>query len=162
MIGHFPFPVHPSYMSRVTYFTILRDPVERIISLMNYHRWNVSAPNRKIVEDLEDRDALTALLHPSLGHHNAITRFFGRPGDPFAAYQVACMYFSHIGHVEEIDKTFEWLKCHGLSSGQPVEVNSSRDKSQVEISYRDRAFIRAHLDDDLRLHDMLVNRPVGS
>lgn len=154
LFGHFEFSLFEPLIGEARFFTILRDPVERIVSLLAYHRWNESAPYAGMVRDKTDRDALTLLLSHKLPVHNEITRYFGRPGDALAAFQVARRHYDHIGHVVSLDDTFSWLRLEGLSDGEPMKLNATPDP--YEVSLEDQAFIRSHVMEDLKLHDMLI------
>ena len=84
-----------------------------------------------------------------------MTRYFGKPGDSFAAYQIAKRHYSHIGHINEIQKTFEFLQGLGLSDG--IEINTNVSKEAYDINLADRSFIRGQIGEDLRLHDLLMS-----
>lgn len=59
LIGHFPFGVHQHIKRPCTYFTMLRNPVERVISFYYYYRAR-AAP--KLVEHLSFADFLESPL----------------------------------------------------------------------------------------------------
>lgn len=154
IFGHFPFPVDARFLGECDYFTVLRDPVERVVSYLAYHRWNETAPFRKQIASLSDRDALTVILGPRTGVANEICKYFGRPGDSTAAFKVAQRHYMHIGHVERIGETFEFLKQRGISDGREIQVNDTKEPMDIKLS--DRSFIRSQVMEDIRLHDMLV------
>jgi len=56
--------------------------------------------------------------------------------------------------VENIRETFSWLAKNGYSDGEEMKVNDAKDGYQVSLA--DRAFIRSHLYEDLKLHDLLI------
>lgn len=153
LFGHFEFPVLNRFLDAASYFTVIRDPVDRFISDLSYHRWNQNAAQHTLIKPLSDRAALTVLLSGPRGS-NVLTNYFGRPGNVTAAFQVACQHYKHIGHVENIRETFSWLAKNGYSDGEEMKVNDAKDGYQVSLA--DRAFIRSHLYEDLKLHDLLI------
>lgn len=155
--GHFFFGIHQYMKKSFTYLTLLRDPIEQIISLYYFIRRSPNHGLYSLAQNLDLKDFITANNAAIQGQmNNPQTRFIsGSTSSPdleIAKYNLQ-RYFSVVGITERFDesvylmkKQFGWkdisYKRENVSHKRPL-------KSQVSSSVLQLIEERTHLDREL-------------
>jgi hypothetical protein len=167
LCGHIPFGLHDHVPQPFTYVTIVRDPVERIISYYYYvarrpdhfHHQVVAGGKMSLAEYIE---------LPHIWVHDAQAKIFAGfdspslpPRDLLAlAMDNLAQYFAVVGLTERFDETLARIGRHmnwPPISYQPTNVTKDRPKqTQISPALLDR--IRELNQLDLELYDWAVRR----
>ena len=161
VIGHFEFGIHRDLGQPFEYVTILRDPVQRVISHYRHFCYNRSLPAVTLDGHVNSLDEVLE-TGESMEMDNLITRLLCGsegvcPSDRVNRewYERALAnlgYFRFVGHQERSDEAWAQLcVSYGWNRGTLRQVNVLFD-SPMEVSARTRAAIAAYNKYDLMLY----------
>ncbi len=118
LYGHFSYGVHRLLDIAPHYFTVLREPVERVISLYgHYARVNDSQWHRKIQQGLTLKEMISS--HLAGGMNNHITRIIA--GHPYKSREV-------ITDLKYLDRAKANIEKHYVFTGTTSNLQSDVEK----------------------------------
>lgn len=161
VVGHFSFGIHEHLRKPWTYLTLVRDPIERVISLF-CHICRYGHLHRKVVDENLSIDQFVQDLHCT-GADNDQTRRISGKNPPFGECNGAMLamakenlarHFSIVGVTERFDETLILIKRRLRWSVEPVYrsglVNKERPRArQLSTSTLDAIKGRNQLDSEL-------------
>lgn len=139
--GHFAFGGHQFISCPADYFTLLRDPVKRVVSHYHYIYRSPSLPKHEIVRDMSLREFV---LNDELNDANLQTRMLLGLSASKLSQQVSVLdavkdnienHFSVVGLVEKFDETLVLLR-QAYKWSFPVysrQNKTSKKQKKVEI-----------------------------
>jgi hypothetical protein len=170
--GHLPFGVHEWISRPATYFTLLREPVERVVSHYNYvKRTPQHALYRQVTkEKMTLADYVSSGINYELD--NGQVRLISGVDDnvPFGgcssdllrqAHRHLADYFTVVGLVDYFDETLLLLRQALKWRRYPLYVpqNVTRERIPIrEISPGTRALIEKHNSLDCELYEFVAGR----
>ncbi|HBL10851.1 MAG TPA: hypothetical protein DD379_05495 [Cyanobacteria bacterium UBA11162] len=136
--GHMTFGLHQFLDCPYTYITILRNPVDRIISVYYYLLQSPNHPQHHLVKNKTLQD----FVQSGTAHNNCQTRFIaGKPNSsseeqPYQLLQRAKKnikeHFSVVGLTERFDETLILLGIQLGWSGMPFYVAQNKSKRPLQ------------------------------
>jgi hypothetical protein len=156
-------------------FSVLRDPVERMVSHFLWHEWRHSLlpaePDvllqkfKKMVEYAEGLRRSTNLLDDSTDGFEFESSVLGNamPGDPIRHFLPQCAFLFSSGAIpidrlyrlEHIDRLFSDLDALGVLQCQPEHRMKRQCHFEITIALRDR--VRGLYTQDIRLLETMSN-----
>lgn len=174
LTGHCQFGIHRSLATPSSYFTLLRNPIDRVISHYYFVRHNPLHPDhsRMVQEKMTFEDYLNS--RSVLMLENGQTRMLaGRNGVDYQADYGQCdeevlaiaeknllKHFDVVGLQEEFDATLLLLqKAYGWRTPYYVTQNITQHRPQVrEVSPETLDLIRSYNQIDLQLYECAAHR----
>lgn len=167
--GHMPFGLHRFLPRSAQYFTMLRDPVERVISQYFYIRNNKNNPLHEalVSADMSPADLVESGI--SVGLNNGQTRWllgdlqaieFGGVNASHlqAAKENLDRHFITIGINEMFDQSVLML-AHSLSWKRlPYYCSENTNRKKTTVSDSDIVAIRKYNEHDIALYEYAVAR----
>lgn len=160
-IGHYTYGVHKFFPeSEFKYITVLRDPVERIISWYRFLKSNKSNRLHQKIFDKDFSDGIRIILDPKHGILNQIGIYLtGDDGRSFTKDDVvdfALDKYDHIGFVRNIDWTYDYLEKNSLISPGSVDRKNISNFEIPDVSNDDLLYIRNQIERDLYIYEKLL------
>jgi hypothetical protein len=144
VMGHFHYGLHTSIEGDSRYMTVLRDPVDRVISHYNHYVWT-SRPDRRLAAHASGGPARSVsaeepllpleewIFESQLLHDNVMVRqIAGRGGTPFGS----CPDDMLSDALEHIDSRFELVLVFDRMDLAPKALRSSIGVPVPEIAHR--------------------------
>ena len=166
--GHFPYgaPLFPGF--RIDYVTLLRNPLDRLISEYNYARENFSklGPIQRLYRGglveaagrLGFADFLSFIEERRELFENIATRYATGArscDDPQGFFD---RHYYHWGVVERLDRFADGLSA---KLGAPVQTRHERitaNKAEISLSRADKARFERLFGEDIRMYECLLGR----
>ena len=165
--GHIGFGVHKYIIGEYIYITILRDPIDRVISLYYYikrspdHHLNQIINNSKMTLEkfvaneitTEINDAQTRILYGEKSHNIAFGETFPEMLD--TAKRNLKQYFEVVGVMEEFDKTLVLIQ-EALKWKTPYYIKQNVTKnriSKIDLPKETLTLIKKYNELDLELYE---------
>ncbi|MGA5688520.1 sulfotransferase family 2 domain-containing protein [Cytobacillus pseudoceanisediminis] len=166
VFGHLSFGLHMHTSQPCTYVTMIREPIDRVISMYYYVLGKKDHPLHGIVKDLLFEEFID---HPDLKIHTSnmqTKRALGKnslsPSDLEQAMQNLKEHFSVIGITEMFDESVELMKqkfnWNDISYVKKNQTKKRLSKEEIEPNIINK--VRANNELDIQLYNWAKNRLV--
>jgi len=164
--GHFPFGLHNKYYSDAKYITILRDPVERVISLYyfikrtptNQFHEKINSENISLKDFVLNDEMLKEVYNLQTKFIAGLNGYVSEEMITMETYNKAVQnienHFIVTGLTERFDETILMMK-NELNWSYPVYIkqNVAKKKEKPEVSDEIRKLIIERNEYDIKLYD---------
>lgn len=170
--GHFAFGLHEAFTQPCRYYTVLRDPIDRVMSLYYYIRGTKAHPRHLAVQQMTLAEFALSGLHPEI--ENCQTRMLsGRAETHFITGTEACTEldfanaiehlksgFVDYGLYEDLPRSlFTLCKSMGWKYTAPKSKNVTKSRNSVaQLNDEDRAALEEVNGFDIRLYEYAKSR----
>jgi hypothetical protein len=171
VLGHFSYGLHQTFEQECRYFSILRDPFERLVSLYRYTRSTPEHPRHPYARSMSLVEYVCSGIHPEL--ENCQTKMLsGRPESNFIAGTSPCTAedlrrakahidddFVSCGIYEELGGTMSALaSCMGWARPKLEHRNRTTKEAGFVLNASDRIAIRELCRFDIDLYEYARER----